>query len=339
MFGFSFVKIKPTDYVLVYKKGKIVKEGSGLSFFYYSPTTSLALVPMGSVDAPYIFEELTLDFQAITVQGQVTYRIAEPKKIAQFLNYTLSNKGQTYVSDDHHKLPQRVINIVSVLTKKHLERMKLKESLKSTEVLAEIINKEIKANEEIHILGIEVLGLSILAILPNKETSRALEAEAREDILRQADGAIYERRNASVEEERRIKENELNTEIAVENKKRQIKETQMEAERIVQQKQHELKEAEMNFRIEMEEKKKALVELSVANAKAQADAKAYEVSAIMKALEGVNPNVIKSLATIGMEPNKLIAVAFQELAEKAEKIGQLNISPDLLQELLKKEDK
>lgn len=113
----------------------------------------------------------------------------------------------------------------------------------------------------------------------------------------------------------------------------------MEADRVVQQKQHELKEAEMNFQIEMEEKKKALVSLSVENAKAQADAKAYEVSAMMKALEGVNPNVIQSLASIGMQPNKLIAVAFQELAEKAEKIGQLNISPDLLHELLKKEDK
>jgi hypothetical protein len=33
----------------------------------------------------------------------------------------------------------------------------------------------------------------------------------------------------------------------------------------------------------------------------------------------------------------LIAHAFRELAEGAEKIGQLNISPDLLNELLLKE--
>jgi hypothetical protein len=70
-------------------------------------------------------------------------------------------------------------------------------------------------------------------------------------------------------------------------------------------------------------------------AKAEADAKAYELSAVMKALEGIDPNVIQSLASIGMQPNKLIAIAFQELAEKAGQIGQLNISPDLLQELMK----
>lgn len=55
----------------------------------------------------------------------------------------------------------------------------------------------------------------------------------------------------------------------------------------------------------------------------------------MKALEGIDPNVIQSLASIGMQPNKLIAMAFQELAEKAGQIGQLNITPDLLQELMR----
>jgi hypothetical protein len=35
-----------------------------------------------------------------------------------------------------------------------------------------------------------------------------------------------------------------------------------------------------------------------------------------------------------MEAEKMIALAFQEIAENAEKIGQLNISPDLLRTLL-----
>jgi hypothetical protein len=35
-----------------------------------------------------------------------------------------------------------------------------------------------------------------------------------------------------------------------------------------------------------------------------------------------------------MQPDQLVALAFQGLAERADKIGQLNISPDLLRELL-----
>ena len=35
-----------------------------------------------------------------------------------------------------------------------------------------------------------------------------------------------------------------------------------------------------------------------------------------------------------MKPEQLIAVAFQRIADWADKIGQLNISPDLLRELM-----
>jgi regulator of protease activity HflC (stomatin/prohibitin superfamily) len=273
-------------------------------------------------------------FQTVTVQGQITFRIIDQKRLAGLLNYTLDMKGRGYVSDDPQKLPQRVINIVRVLTKKTLEGLQLRDAIKSSEVLAQRILNEIRQNEEINLLGIEILGLSILAILPNKETSRALEAQAREQILKKADEAIYERRNASIEQERRVKENEFNTEIAIENKKKQVRETQLEAERAVQQKQNQLKEEQLNFETNMEEKRKDLIEITVQNSKAEADAKAYELSAVMKSLEGIDPSVIQSLSNIGMQPGKLIAMAFQELAGNAGKIGQLNISPDLLQEVM-----
>jgi len=335
MFGFRFIKFQPSDYVLKYKSGKIIKEGAGISFYYFVPVTSIVVVPVGSVDSPFIFEEVTSDFQTVTVQGQITYRIVNQKKIAGLLNYTLDMRGKTYASDDPQKLSQRVINIVRVLTKKTLEGLQLKDAIKSSEVLAQGILNEIRQNEEIGQLGIEILGLSILAILPNKETARALEAQAREQILKRADEAIYERRNASIELERLVKENEFNTEIAVENKKKQVRETQLEAEKAVQQKQNQIKEEQMNFETSLEEKRKDLIELEVQNSEAEADAKAYELSAVMKALEGTDAAVIQSLASIGMQPNQLIALAFQGLAAKAGQIGQLNVTPDLLRELIK----
>ena len=336
MFGFKFIKFQPNDYLLRYKNGKIVKEGVGLSFFYYAPTTSLVSVPTGSTEAPFIFEEVTIDCQGITIQGQVTYKIAEPKKIAGYLNFTLDNSGRTYVSDDPKKLSQRIINTVQVLTKKEIQSLSLRDALRSSESLVVTIAKGLKLNEELASLGLEILGLSILAVKPNKETARALESEVREQLLKEADDATYSRRNSSVEQERKIKENELNTEIAVENKKRQIREAQMEAEKSVQEKKHGLQQAEMAFNIKQEEEKKKLVGLAVQNAREESDASAYAISATMKAFHGVDASVIQALASTGMSPQQLIASAFQGLAEKADKIGQLNISPDLLQELLKK---
>jgi regulator of protease activity HflC (stomatin/prohibitin superfamily) len=337
MFGIKFIKVGPTNFVMQYKRGRVVKEGAGQSFFYFAPTTSLAMIPIGSVDVPFIFEEVTADFQTVTVQGQITYRVADPKRLSQLMNFTLLPNGRDYASEDPKKLPQRLINHSQVLTRASFKMLPLREALGRSDALVASLRNGLQRADEIASLGVEILGLSILAVRPTPETARALEAEAREQILREADEAVYARRNAAVEQERSIKENELNTEIAVENKKRQIKETQMEAEKSVQQKRDELEEARMAARISLEAKNKDLTALATANARQEADARAYAISAVMKALSDADPKTLQSIASVGMDPGQLVALAFKALAESADKIGQLNISPDLLRELLSRD--
>ena len=334
MFGIKFIKVQPTTYLLQYRGGHIVREGLGLSFFYYAPTTSLVTVPVASTDTPFIFQETTADFQAVTIQGQVTYRVGDPKRLAAMLNYTLARDGETYAAEDPNKLPERVIHVINVLARAELQKLPLREAIRASDELVTAVKGRLVGAEEITALGLEVLGLSVLAIKPTPETARALEAETREKLFREADEAVYARRNSAVEQERAIKENELNTEIAVENKKRQIRETQMEADRAVQEKKHIQQKEALEANIGLEDRRKNLVALAAENAKAEADARAYGVSTTMKALGSADTKILQALATSGMKPEQLIAFAFQELAGKAEKIGQLNISPDLLRELM-----
>lgn len=334
MLGFRFSKFQPTDYVLQYRSGKLVREGTGQAFFYFSPTSALVRIPVASVDIPFIFREVTADFQEVTVQGQLTYRVADPRKLAQLMDFSLTADGKGYASEDPRNLPQRLINAAQVFTRATLQNMPLRQVLASSDTLVQALRQGMGNAQGIASLGVEILGLSILAIKPTPETARALEAEAREKILRESDEAIYARRNAAVEQERAIKENELNTEIAVENKKRQIKEAQMDAEKSVQQKKREIKEAEMATRIALEEKNQKLVELATSNERQQADAKAYGISATLRALEATDAKVLQTLTNVGMDPGRLLALAFKELAENTDKIGQLNISPDLLRELM-----
>lgn len=335
MFGIKFVKFEPGLYVFRLKDGKVIKKGEGLSFYYFAPTTSLIAIPTGSSDVPFIFTEITSDFQEITIQGQITYRISDPEKTVKLLNYGLNSNTLQYLSEDPEKLPQRLINSVQVVTKGAIKRLTLKASLQSSEEIVRKVVNELSTDKMVQSLGLEILGVSILAVKPNPETAKALEAETREEILRESDQAIFLRRNSAVENERSIKENELNTEIAIENKNREIRQTQMESEKLVQAKQHEMLEVDLKFKIQQEEKNKVLVSLQVENEKKASEAKAYAITALMKAYEGVDPAVLQTLASVGMEPSKLIALAFQGLAEKSEKIGQLNISPDLLNELMK----
>ena len=105
MLGIKFVKVQPTEYILQYRKGKVVREGSGLSFFYFAPSSSLVLVPMASGDVPFIFHEVTSDFQEISIQGQLTYRVADAKRLSGMMNFSLDARGQ-YATDAPAKPPK-----------------------------------------------------------------------------------------------------------------------------------------------------------------------------------------------------------------------------------------
>ena len=333
-FGLRFIKVQPTTYLLQYKRGRLKREGAGLAFHYYAPTTSLVAVPISSNDAPFIFHESTADFQELTVQGQVTFRVADPKRVAALLNFTLDAAGQRYAGDDPDKLPERVVNLVQVLTSKQVQRLTMRQALRASDAIVANVRADLLAAPEMAALGLEVLGLSILAIKPTPESARALEAEAREQLLKEADDALYRRRNASIAQERAIKENELGTELAVELKRRQIRDAEIDTERSVLEKRNALRAAELTANTELEEANRQLVALRSENLRTEADAKAYGIAAAMRALADTDPKTVQALASIGMQPDQLIAVAFGDLATRAERIGQLNLSPDLLRELL-----
>ncbi|MDR0496730.1 MAG: SPFH domain-containing protein [Treponema sp.] len=335
MFGFRYAKFEPGLYVFRYKKGKLAAQGEGLSFRYHVRTTSLVCVPVGSADVPFMFSETSSDFQELTIQGQLTYRISDASKTAKMLNYTVGAKTLMYISDDPDHLSERLTNMALIAVKAAVKNMPLRDVITASDDVAKNAYQILRETKMVQNLGVDVLSLSIAAIKPSPETSKALEAETRESILKESDQAIFQRRNYAVEQERIIRESELNTEIAVEHKNREIRETKLETERLAQQKQHEMKDEQLKFNIKAEEKNRQLVELRTKNEKTEADSRAYSLKQIMKVYEEMNPEVLKALANAGLDSGRLMALAFQGIADKAEKIGNLNITPDLLATVIK----
>ena len=334
MFGIRFIKADPTTYLMQVRGGQIVREGAGQSFFYYAPTSSLVAVPVGSQVLPFIFEQTTADFQSVTVQGSLAYRIADPKRIAGMLNFTLAADGCGYAAEDPENLRTRVEGAVEVLVQQAVSRRPLRTCLQGAEAIAAEVQAALAVRGDIVGLGLEILSCSVTAVRPKAETARALEAEVRETILKAADDAIYARRNAAVENERAIRESELDTEVAVELKQRTIRETRMAAEASIREKEAELQAAELEARIALEGRRQEFVGLEAENTRTAAEAEAFRVGAVMKAIGSADPKIVQALASTGMAPAQLIALAFGGIAEKAGRIGQLNMSPELLQSLV-----
>ena len=116
MLGFKYLKVPPTTHVIQFKRGEVVKSGAGLSFFYYSPTSTIVEVPVASTDVPFVFNEVTSDYQDATIQGDLTFRIADPNRLAALLDFSIGPNGR-YRSDDPNKLNDRLIHAAQILAR------------------------------------------------------------------------------------------------------------------------------------------------------------------------------------------------------------------------------
>lgn len=332
MFGFRHIKFDSMTYILHFKNGKTVREGRGLSFFYFAPNSSIVAIPMGSNDLPFIFNENTFDYQTVKIQGQISYKITDPKALSNTLDFTVNEEG-IYKKNDIEKLNQRIINLAQTSTSSFIHDLNLKEAIRSAKDIEGNILKGLMASEAIQTMGLEILGVNILAVQTTPEMARALETETREKLQQQADEAVYERRNFAVEQERKIKESELNTEIAVEEKQKQIDEKRMEAEVQKEENSRILREMKISADIAIENQRKELIDQKTENDRKEAETKGYALEAALKPYKELDWRVLAALNG-KQDARSNIAFAFRELAENADKIGTLNISPDLLETLL-----
>lgn len=296
MFGIGYFKGQPTDYIQRHTSGSVRKEGMGLAFYYLSFNTQIVAVPTTSRDADFVFNEITSNFQEVTIQGQLTYRIREPKKAAELLNLRIDPDHYTYATDDLNSLAQKIINVVRIETRSEIEKRSLAEVLRDSRAIAKEVEQRVRDAAVLNPLGVELLSVFFLSARPTPEVAKALEAEYREALMRQADEAIYARRGAAVDEERKIKEKQLESDKAVEQGRQTL---------IDLQGANALKEAE-NCGLATEKE-------------AQYRAKATELElAVLRATD----------------PRALLAIAIRELGKNADKVGNLTITTEMLAGLL-----
>jgi hypothetical protein len=168
--------------------------------------------------------------------------------------------------------------------------------LSQYQMIAASVQTRIKDSSLLEPLGAELLSVYFVAAKATPEVAKALEADYRETLLRKADMAIYARRAAAVEEERKIKENELNTEIT------------------------------------LEEQRKKLIDLQGKNALQEAESrgKALEEEARYKA----RARQLELALFEAVDPRKILALAMTDLGQNAGRIGNLTITSEILAAIL-----
>ena len=281
----KYFKGEPNKYVIRYKNGHVTNHGEGLDFWYMPFNTSIAVVDTVSQDSQFIFNESTANYQEVAIQGHLTYRFETPLEAAKYLDFSIDPASGKYRKKASEKLSQRVINAVQAHTRKAINTFSLDQALTSAKEISTQVLAAVADESSLKKLGVVVESLYFTAITPTPEMQKALEAEYRENLQGNADKAIYDRRAASVEEERKIQQREMDIEI------------------------------------EIEERRKELVGMQAENSLklAEAEAKADEMK--------LNPYG-------NLAPQALIGLALKEFAGNAGRIGSLNITPDMLGQVI-----
>lgn len=283
----GYFKAEPTEYVLAYAGGKLLRQGPGKAFWYWRPSTSIVVIPIATTDSLFVLNETTGNFQAVTLQGQITYRIVAPETVAGLLNFTVDPLTRAYLSDDPDRLQQRIINIVQAHVRAELRRLTLEEALRGSDALASTVQTRMQEEQALAAMGVTCVSLFFTSIKATPEMTKALEAEYREALQRRADQAIYARRAEAVEQERKIKQNELATSV------------------------------------DLEERRRQLVDLQGENTRKQAELEAEAMRAQLAPFRELDERLV-------------LALSFRDFAANAQKIGNLTITSEILEQLLRR---
>jgi regulator of protease activity HflC (stomatin/prohibitin superfamily) len=223
-FGFvRHLRSETTSFLLRYKKGRLVQSGRALGFWFMPLSTSIAELPIEDRELSFLFHARTADFQDATVQGAVAYRVREPEKLAERVDFSIDLRHGRWLKQPLESLSQLITQLAQQLGVSWVGEHELRRVLTvGPSLLRERIEAGLIGDPSLSAIGLDVTAVRIAKVGPIPELERALEAPMRERLQQEADEAGFNRRALAVEKERAIQENELQNQVELAKREEQL---------------------------------------------------------------------------------------------------------------------
>ncbi|CAL9586163.1 SPFH domain-containing protein [Streptomyces sp. enrichment culture] len=222
-FGMRHLRGTPTAHIRHHRSGRLVHDGPGLSFWFRPLTAALSEIPVDDRELAMTFHARTSDFQDVSVQATVTFRIADPALAAARLDFSVDPDTGAWRGTPLEQLGTLLTETAQQHALDVLARTPLSAALvDGVTAVRERVAAGLAAEPRLPATGIEVVAVRVMALRPEPEVERALRTPAREQIQQEADRATYERRAVAVERERAIAENELASQIELARREEQL---------------------------------------------------------------------------------------------------------------------
>ena len=99
-FGFiARLRSDASHHVIRYRNGRIRQSGRGLMFWFRPETASVAEVPMDDREMTLFVKGRSADFQQVSLQGTLGWRVAEPDRVAERIDFTIGLANGQYIRE------------------------------------------------------------------------------------------------------------------------------------------------------------------------------------------------------------------------------------------------
>jgi regulator of protease activity HflC (stomatin/prohibitin superfamily) len=304
-----------TTHVQHVRNGKTIHAGVGAAFWFRPLSAVLSEVPVDDRELPLLFHARTSDFQDVTVQATVTYRLTEPVAVARRIDFSIDPETGRWRATPLDQVAGLLTETAQQYALDLLTGNDLAETLAGgVGSVRQVIADGLAGDSRLSETGIAVVGVRVVALRPEPEVEKALRTPTREQVRQEADRATFERRALAVERERAIGENELQTKIEL---------ARREEELVTQRGANARREAE----------EAAAAGVISTDAEAQRTLTLAEAAAQATRLAGAAQGEAETAhvaAYRDLPETVLLGLAVKELAGNLPNVETLVITPDLL---------
>jgi hypothetical protein len=166
----------PSDHVIEYVRGRVVREGRGLNFLYMPQITKIVSVPLSSNDARFEFRERSSDFQRVRVEGEVVYKVTNPRRAASMLDFTVRRSAEDMRSEAAALLRRRVLAVAQDIVRDELSSMPIRQALLSGTTLGRSARIRMSHSRQLRDMGVTVISVFVKEVRGPSEVAKAMEA-------------------------------------------------------------------------------------------------------------------------------------------------------------------
>ena len=329
---FSHLRAESNQFILHFKKGRLVRQGAGLAYWFLELSAAIAEVPAEDIDTTFLLRERTSDLQEVAVQCTLTYRVEDPERAARRVNFSIDLEKGAWKEQPLDRLAGLWAQRAQQPVRAFLASVPLVDAVRSgAEALQVALDGALRRDPDLEHMGLALVGIQVKQVAPSADLEKALQTPTRESLQQKADEAVFSRRALAVEKERAIKENELASQIELARRQEDLIRRQGQNRMLEVENQASAEKAAVEAQLEREE---LLARANARDAIARAEGQAQ---ATRLAAEATSDGEARRVEVWERASQKvLLGLALQQLAGRIDHIQHLNLTPDLLGSVLQR---